>query len=147
MYIAKNIHTIHEEFGVQNAKGEVELCLPVHLHIDDILKQYNQLRTLLGNAQTDLQNAPDDETKLVAFGAVVVELMKLIFGPEGTEKLLSYYEDRPMDVLQDVAPFLVEVIHPQMQAAMQARVESYNRAAAKLSNSTKSFNKRIKRAK
>ncbi|WP_282146817.1 hypothetical protein [Ruthenibacterium lactatiformans] len=127
MYTVTRKNEIHEELAIKNLKGETELVLPVDLHIDSILAQYNRVRRILGEAQHEARQHPTDEKTLEAYGAAVVALFEVIFGSDGTKKLTDYYNGRWSEMLEDVAPFVVECIQPQVEYAMKARAKAYQR--------------------
>lgn len=125
MYVVRKVNDIHEEFVVENIKGEIELSLPVNIAIDTVLASYNRLRKILGEAQENLRQKPECSEYQEYYGKVFVELLKVIFGEEGCTRLLECYENKYDKLLSDVAPFIVECIQPQMHAAMIARAERY----------------------
>lgn len=126
MYVIhKSPSDITEELVVKGKPGEADLVLPVHLKVDDVLVSYNRLRQLLREAQEKLQEAPGSDEQRTAYGRVIVEFFALIFGQDGARRLLEFYADHYDEMLVDVAPFIVECIQPQMEAAMAARVERY----------------------
>lgn len=125
MYVVRKVNDIHEEFVVENIKGEIELSLPVNISIDTVLASYNRLRKILGEAQEKLRQKPECSEYQEYYGKVFVELLKVIFGEEGCTRLLECYENKYDKLLSDVAPFIVECIQPQMETAMAARAEHY----------------------
>lgn len=130
MYVVRKVNDIHEDFVVENAKGEAELRLPVNLSTDDVLAPYNRLRRLLGEAQEKLRQDPECSEYQEYYCKVFVELLKVVFGEDGCAQLLECYENKYDKLLSDVAPFIVECINPQIAAAMTARSEKYRRLAS-----------------
>lgn len=131
MYKIQRKQTIEDELIIENAKGDVALTLPVKLHVDDILADYNRLRKLIGEYQYRATQDPMDETALAALGMSITEFFKLIFGQKGGEELFAYYENRYTELLEDVSPFIVEQIQPQVDAAMKQRAERFRKMAKK----------------
>lgn len=129
MYKVKRKQTIEDELVIENSRGEEALRLPVRLYVDDVLAQYNRLRLMLGEAQYEAQEDPTNEIAVNKLGLTVVALFELIFGADGGQKLLDYYENRYTEMLEDVAPFVSEVINPQMQAAMMERAKRFRKLA------------------
>lgn len=125
MYTVQRKSAIKEDLEIQNAKGNVELTLHVNLFVDNVLSQYNRLRRMLGEAQYELSKDPTSEKTLSTYGATIVALFELIFGAEGVQKLLDYYDNRYTELLEDIAPFVVDVIQPQIDSAMKARASKY----------------------
>lgn len=129
MYKVKRKQTIEDVLVIENSKGEEALKLPVKLHVDDVLAKYNRLRMILGEAQHNAQEDPTDEKAVAMLGCSIIALFKLIFGEDGGQKLVDYYENRYTEMLADVAPFVTEVINPQMQAAMMDRAKRFRQFA------------------
>lgn len=129
MYKVKRKQTIEDELVIENSRGGEALRLPVKLHVDDVLGQYNRLRAILGEAQHNVQEDPTNEKAVATLGFAVLALFKLIFGEDGGQKLVDYYEERYTEMLADVAPFVTEVINPQMQAAMMERAKRFRQLA------------------
>lgn len=129
MYKIQRKQTIEDELVIENSKGKEALRLPVKIYVDDVLGQYNRIRAILGEAQYHVQKDPTNEKAIATVGLSVVALFKLIFGEDGGQRLVDYYEKRYTEMLADVAPFVSEVINPQMQAAMMERTKRFQRLA------------------
>lgn len=126
MYTVQRSRTISEELEVKNLDG-TSTILPVRLCVDEALASYNRLRRILGEAQEKLKNDPDNEQLQAYYGKAVTELFTIVFGQEGAARLLEIYENRPEEMLGDVAPFLVDVVQPQFELAMAERAKKYRR--------------------
>lgn len=129
MYKVQRKQTIEDELLIENSKGEEALRLHVKLYVDDILADYNRLRRLLGECQHIAEQDPTSEEAQTSLGMVIVALFELIFGKEGSEKILSYYENRYTEMLDDIAPFIAESINPQVNSAMADRAKRFKRLA------------------
>lgn len=127
MYVVKQKKHIVEELRLQNERETLDL--KVDLWIDDVFHKYNKIRLMLGEAQHDLQENPTSEKAQASYGSVLVAFFSLIFGAENTEKMLQFYDGRYSDLLEDVAPFIVDVIQPQVQAAAQEKVKNLRNMA------------------
>lgn len=127
MYVVKQKKHIVEELRLQNERETLDL--KVDLWIDDVFHKYNKIRLMLGEAQHDLQENPTSEKAQASYGSALVAFFSLIFGAENTEKMLQFYDGRYSDLLEDVAPFIVDVIQPQVQAAAQEKVKNLRNMA------------------
>lgn len=132
MYKVQRKQTIKDELVICGSNGSIELSLPVNLSVDDVIRQYNRLRSILGEAQAELQKDPKSEECLAKYGYTVVAFFELIFGTDGVKKLLDYYENKYTEMLEDVAPFIVDVIQPQMSAAMKERAKKFQKISRKI---------------
>ena len=89
--------------------------IPVDVYVDDIIRDYVRVTN-------DLKNIGADPEKL---GTAVIEMMNLVFGAEGAEKLLDLYQNRYTDMIGDVYPFVKNVVEPQLIRAMKEKTARY----------------------
>ena len=103
--------------------GAVVESLDVDLNVDQIAGRVNKAYEVLGAAQTALQkNARSDEA-LEAYGKAVLAVFDVIFGEDGTKKLISFYDGNFNEMLLDVFPFINDEIMPKIRAASADRRE------------------------
>ena len=105
--------------------------LDVDISADAILKEYNQAQYAIAQAQMLAQKAKDEkdaEAAEQAMGEAILSLFKVIFGKDQLDKILQIYDNRPLEMLGDIAPFIAEVVTPRIQEAQQRIQESYKRA-------------------
>lgn len=126
-YKIKRKNVLCEELVIEAAGGRPELRLPVEMTIDQTLAQFNRLRRMLGELQAEAEKSPFDDAVISKLGIVIVAFFGLIFGKDGCKKLVDYYENNYTEMLEDVAPFIVDVVIPQMNLAMEERVNKYRR--------------------
>lgn len=126
-YKIKRKNVLCEELVIEAAGGRPELRLPVEMTIDQTLAQFNRLRRMLGELQAKAEKNPFDDAVISKLGIVIVAFFELIFGKDGCKKLVDYYENNYTEMLEDVAPFIVDVVIPQMNLAMEERVNKYRR--------------------
>lgn len=126
-YKIKRKNVLCEELVIEAASGRPELRLPVEMTIDQTLAQFNRLRRMLGEFQAEAEKDPSSETTAAKLGTVIVAFFELIFGSAGCKRLLEYYDNAYTEMLEDVSPFVVDVIIPQMNLAMAERAERYRK--------------------
>lgn len=126
-YKIKRKNVLCEELVIEAAGGRPELRLPVEMTIDQTLAQFNRLRRMLGELQAEAEKSPFDDAVISKLGIVIVAFFELIFGKDGCKNLVDYYENNYTEMLEDVAPFIVDVVIPQMNLAMEERVNKYRR--------------------
>lgn len=127
MYIVKKQKRITEELCIQDASGKEELKILVDLDVDGMIENYNRARQGLSENRRALEENPESEDAAIALGAATVHLFEIIFGGENTEKILACYQNRYTEMLEDIAPFILEVIEPQLNAAAKARADKYRK--------------------
>lgn len=114
---------IKETLELLDETGAVVETLDVDLNVDQIAGRVNKAYEVLGAAQTALQkNARSDEA-LEAYGKAVLAVFDVIFGVDGTKKLIAFYENNFNEMLLDVFPFINDEIMPKIKAASADRRE------------------------
>lgn len=114
---------IKETLELLDETGAVVESLDVDLNVDQIAGRVNKAYEVLGAAQTALQkNARSDES-LEAYGKAVLAVFDVIFGEDGTKKLISFYDGNFNEMLLDVFPFINDEVMPKIRAASADRRE------------------------
>ena len=104
--------------------------LDVDISADTILRDYNNAQYAIAQAQLAAQKAKSEKDAKAAeqaLGDAILSLFKLIFGQVQLDQILQIYDDKPLEMLSDIAPFIAEVITPWIQEAQQRIQESYKR--------------------
>lgn len=104
--------------------------LDVDISADTILRDYNNAQYAIAQAQLAAQKAKSEKDAKAAeqaLGDAILSLFKLIFGQTQLDQILQIYDNKPLEMLSDIAPFIAEVITPRIQEAQQRIQESYKR--------------------
>lgn len=89
--------------------------IPVDIYVDDVIRDYVRVTN-------QLKDVGQDPEKL---GQAVIDIFNLVFGAEGAKKILDLYQNRYMDMVGDVYPFVKDVIEPQLVKAMKQKTDRY----------------------
>ena len=89
--------------------------IPVDIYVDDVIRDYVRVTDQLKNIGTDPEK----------LGTAVIEMMQLVFGATGAQKLLDLYQNRYMDMIGDVYPFVKDVVEPKLINAMKEKTARY----------------------
>lgn len=131
MYELKRSKKIFEEVKIGDD------ILTVNISADTALKEFNknfnavvaaenQLKQLTGGTDADIEQAVD------AYSQAVIGLLRLLFGEENTEKILTFYENNYVEMVNEVFPFVLDVILPKVKELMdeekQKLAARYNRS-------------------
>lgn len=100
---------------LQIVDGDTIVDIPVDIHVDDVIRDYVRVTEQLKNIGTDPEK----------LGAAVIEMMQLVFGVDGAQKLLDLYQNRYMDMIGDIYPFVKDVVEPQLVKAMEDKTARY----------------------
>ena len=116
---------IEETLDLVDSEGVIQYTIPVALNTSDIARQYRTQYLNLAKAQqayTELQQAQGEEKAAVvetaeqALGDAVLGLFRLVFGEENLQQILSFYDGCYIEMLENVLPFLTQVVAPALQA-------------------------------
>ncbi|MCI8361323.1 MAG: hypothetical protein HFE86_08325 [Clostridiales bacterium] len=128
---------IIEDLELIDQDGRV--CETLHVEIDadrmaqefnrrynDIIRAELELKRLRASdlqraGKTDIaapetQGSPIDAA-LRAYGNASAALCGLVFGEEGAQRLLTFYENRYTELLTEVLPFITQVVAPRIRQA------------------------------
>ena len=125
MYKIKRSHIV-EQLEIDD--NGTKTVLEVDISADAILREYNQAQYAIAQAQQAAQKAKDDKDMQAAeeaMGNAILGLFKVVFGTKQTEQILQIYDNKPMEMLGDIAPFIADVVAPKVQEAQQRIQERY----------------------
>ena len=83
-----------------------------------------------------LSNDTDKKTEKMVetyehIGTIVLEMMEIVFGEKNTKEIMSFYENDYVEIIQQVMPFIINIILPEVRSIAQENkakiLEQYNR--------------------
>ena len=142
-YKAKRSKLLKEDFELVDENDKVVHTLHVSLDADDMTvrigRKYTALTKALAEtteAQRKAESAEDAVKNIETLGRAVADLLEAVFGPEGTQTIISFYEGRYIEMSREVLPFISQCIIPRLvdmkkenQKAMRAK---YNRKSRRM---------------
>ena len=129
MYKVKRNHIV-EDLEIED-NGKV-LKLAVDISVDTMLKSYNNAQYKIAQASIDAKQAKDDNDMSKAeeaMGNAVLGLFEVIFGAEQTKQIIEFYDNKSLEMLGDIAPFITEVVAPRFKEAQDRITESYRQVS------------------
>lgn len=118
---------IKEELEITD-NNEV-LKLVVDINVDSILREYNKANYAIAMAQkaaNEAKNADDLSKAEESMGEAVLSLFVVIFGSDQTDQIIKFYDNKALEMLADIAPFIADVVQPRILEAQQRIQERYN---------------------
>ena len=109
-----------------------KVVLSVDISPDQIVRQYTQAQYAIAQAQQAAQKAKNDkdmQAAETAMGEAILTLFKVIFGAQQLDQILQIYDDKPLEMLGDIAPFIADVVAPRVQEAQQRIQERYKQVS------------------
>lgn len=129
-YQAKRRKTYEEDFQLVDEHGKVVRTLKVSLDADSMVGKLSEKHVALVRTLKDVQNVQDDNA-LSVLGNAVVEILEAVFGKEDAETILEFYDNKYVEMCQEVMPFITGVVIPEVRKIAQANkkqvLSQYNR--------------------
>lgn len=129
MYQIKRNHIVEELEIEDNGKT---LQINVDINVDNMLKAYNNAQYKIAQATLDAKKAAEDKDisqAEEAMGNAVLGLFEVIFGEEQTKKIIEFYDNKALEMLGDIAPFISEVVAPRFKEAQDRIAERYKQVS------------------
>lgn len=129
MYQITRNHIVEELEISDNGK---KLQLKVDISADAILTAYNKAQYKLAEASIMANKAKDDKDTAKAeeaMGNAILGLFEVVFGESQTQKIVKFYDNRYLEMLGDIAPFISDVITPKVQEAQKRIGDRYKQVA------------------
>lgn len=108
------------------------LNLAVDINVDSILKQFITAQYGIAKAGEDAKKATNEKDYAKAeeaMGNAVLSLFEIVFGKEQTRQIIEFYDDHTIEMLNDIAPFITEVVTPRVTEAQQKIEERYKQVS------------------
>lgn len=131
MYQITRNHIVEDLEISDNGK---KLQLKVDISADTILTAYNKAQYKLAEASimaTKAKNDNDTAKAEEAMGNAILGLFEVVFGEPQTQKIVKFYDNRYLEMLGDIAPFISEVITPKVQEAQKRIGDRYKQVAGR----------------
>ena len=126
-YQAKRQVKEFEDLELVDANGVVKDVIRVKLNDSDMIANVNKKYIDLVKAQdycnrikSDGQPSSEDMAEATEnLGQCVISLYEAAFGAENAKKILDFYEGRIVEMIQEVNPFLKDVVIPNARKIAQ----------------------------
>lgn len=138
-YQAKRHKRFQEDFELLDSEGNVAHTLHVDLDADDMVskisRKYSALTRALsdvGDVKRNISNKEQMESALETLGRAEVDLFAAVFGEENAGVIVDFYENRYVEMAQEVIPFITSVVIPRIAEIKKENkktiLSSYNRS-------------------
>lgn len=142
-YQAKRKAAYTQDFELVDEKGNVAHRLLVALDPGSCIEKLNQKYIALVRTKNELsklegamQNGNLDGNEEIGkayemLGKASVDLIEAVFGSDDTKTILDFYNGRYTDMISEVAPFITNVVIPDLRRITQENkkeiLDKYNR--------------------
>ena len=127
MYQLKKDVPFEDDIELLDESGEVVRTIHVSLCMNKLLGRYNETINALKSAEIAID--PKDEQSLEAYGQIVMQLLRLIFGADA-DVILAHYEGRYLEMLDNIMPYIFHTIGPELRKLSRQRMDALKAARA-----------------
>ena len=125
MYQLQKDVPFEDDIELLDESGKVMRTIHVSICMDKLLGRYNETINALKAAQVAID--PKDEQSLEAYGNIVMQLLRLIFGADA-DVILSHYEGRYLEMLDHIMPYIFHTIGPELRKLSRRRMDAMKAA-------------------
>ena len=127
MYQLKKDVPFEDDIELLDESGKVVRTIHVSLCMNKLLGRYNETVNALKAAEVAID--PKDDKSLEAYGQIVMQLLRLIFG-DNADVILSHYEGRYLEMLDNIMPYVFHTIGPELRKLSRQRMDALKAARA-----------------
>ena len=125
MYQLKKSAPFEDDIELLDESGKVVHTIHVSLCMNKLLGRYNETVNALKAAEIAID--PKDEQSLEAYGQIVMQLLRLIFGADA-DVILAHYEGRYLEMLDNIMPYIFRTIGPELRKLSRQRMDALKAA-------------------
>ena len=125
MYQLKKNAPFEDDIELLDESGKVVRTIHVSLCMNKLLGRYNETVNALKAAEIAID--PKDEQSLEAYGKIVMQLLRLIFGADA-DVILAHYEGRYLEMLDNIMPYIFHTIGPELRKLSRQRMDALKAA-------------------
>ena len=127
MYQLKKDVPFEDDIELLDESGKVVRTIHVSLCMNKLLGRYNETVNALKAAEIAID--PKDEQSLEAYGKIVMQLLRLIFGADA-DVILAHYEGRYLEMLDNIMPYIFHTVGPELRKLSRQRMDALKAARA-----------------
>ena len=127
MYQLKKDVPFEDDIELLDESGKVVHTIHVSLCMNKLLGRYNETVNALKAAEIAID--PKDEQSLEAYGQIVMQLLRLIFGADA-DVILAHYDGRYLEMLDNIMPYIFHTIGPELRKLSRQRMDALKAARA-----------------
>ena len=125
MYQLKKNVPFEDDIELLDESGKVVRTIHVSICMDTLLGRYNETINALKAAEIAID--PKDEQSLEAYGKIVMQLLRLIFGADA-DVILAHYDGRYLEMLDNIMPYIFQTIGPELRKLSRQRMDALKAA-------------------
>ena len=125
MYQLKKSAPFEDDIELLDESGNVVRTIHISICLDKLLGRYNETVNAMKAAEIAID--PKDEQSLEAYGQIVMQLLRLIFGADA-DAILAHYDGRYLEMLDNIMPYIFHTIGPELRKLSRQRMDALKAA-------------------
>lgn len=126
-YQLKKNPPFEDDIDLMDEAGNVVKTIHVAVCLDDMLGKYREIVNDLHAAETVVNQ--DDPDSLTRYGEIVQRLLRLVFHDDANT-ILQHYDGHYLAMLEQVLPYIQNVIGPELRSVSRRRIDALKAARA-----------------
>ena len=128
---------IRESLELVDDNGNVVTTVYTDIDADKIAKEFNKRVNAIIRAEIAAKSLPKSgeitamtteqaeaaNASVQSYGEAVINLYQLIFGDEGTQTILDFYDNAYFEMSMQVFPFILDVVKPRIEDSVRKMQE------------------------
>lgn len=128
---------IRESLELVDDNGNVVTTVYTDIDADKIAKEFNKRVNAIIRAEIAAKSLPKSgeitamtteqaeaaNASVQSYGEAVINLFQLIFGDEGTQTILDFYDNAYFEMSMQVFPFILDVVKPRIEDSVRKMQE------------------------
>ena len=128
---------IRESLELVDDNGSIVTTVYTDIDADKIAKEFNKRVNAIIRAEIAAKSLPKSgeitamtteqaeaaNASVQSYGEAVINLFQLIFGDEGTQTILDFYDNAYFEMSMQVFPFILDVVKPRIEDSVRKMQE------------------------
>lgn len=124
MYQIKRRKLFTEKLNIVNPDGK-EITIDVELSLDTQMREFESKYRSIQIINNHVNAGTATYSQL---GQGVIDLMDVVFGKINTQKLITFYTGNYIEMIQDIMPFITDVVKPEFDRQKEESIKKARKA-------------------
>ncbi len=113
-YTLKRRKRIKEQLNLVDEDGNIVKTIDIDFDIDEKMKAFNKANNAIIAAEQVLKEDVSEAAQ-EQYGNAIIAILNVIFGEANANEILAFYENRYIEMSEELLPFIANVFIPEMR--------------------------------
>ncbi len=109
-----NHQLVKEKINLVDEDGNIVKTIDIDFDIDEKTKAFNKANNAIIAAEQVLKEDVSEAAQ-EQYGNAIIAILNVIFGEAGANEVLAFYENRYIEMSEELLPFIANVFIPEMR--------------------------------